>query len=129
MGVSFVASAPPPAGRKIHGWGPARDAKATDEPDHSASATQPGRDDRPDPGFDEVALYGVVRKAVEDAILGAVGTLLLVGVAFVLVLVGASAAIRSPGLLGVMFGGGALVVGLYLGATTLELIPPAREWF
>lgn len=99
---------------------------ATDEP---GGGTTTRADGRGDPGFDEVALYGVVRKAVEDAILGAVGTILLVGVAFVLVLVGATTAVRTPGLGGVLFGSAAALFGLYLAGSTLGLIPPAREWF
>lgn len=99
---------------------------ATDEP---GGGTTAGTDGRRDPGFDEVALYGVVRTAVEDAFLGAVGTILLVGVAFVLVVVGASAAFRTASLPGLAFGVGAAVFGLYLAGSTLGLIPPAREWF
>lgn len=80
-----------------------------------------------DVGFDEVALYTVVRKAVEDAILDVIGTLLLVGVALVVVWIGAAAIVSgtTPGLLG---GTAAILFGVYLAAATLEVIPPAREW-
>ncbi|MFB6353283.1 MAG: hypothetical protein ABEJ92_04285 [Halobacteriales archaeon] len=98
---------------------------ATDEP---GAGTTAGTDGRLDPGFDEVALYGVVRKAVEDAILGAVGTILLVGVAFVLVVVGATAAFRTPSPAGVASGVGVSLLGLYLASSTLGLVPPMREW-
>lgn len=80
--------------------------------------------------LDEGALYVVVRKAVEDALLGVIGTLLLVGVALVLVWVG-GAIVVSAGLgqpLAVLLGLGIALVGLYFAAATLELIPPLREW-
>lgn len=80
-------------------------------------------------GFDEAALYGVVRKAVEDAILGAIGTVLLVGVAFVVVATGASIATQAASQLAMALGVVAVLFGLYLAAATLRIIPPAREWF
>ncbi|MCU4800341.1 hypothetical protein OB920_08150 [Halobacteria archaeon HArc-gm2] len=84
-------------------------------------------------GIDEAALYTVVRKAVEDAILGVIGTVLLVGVAFVIAYVGllgvlASAGSTGAGLAGVAVGVALIAIGLYLAAATLELIPPIREW-
>lgn len=82
-----------------------------------------------DPGFDEVALYAVVRKATEDAILGAVGTLLLVGIAFVVVWVGITVLVSTPNLPGIGFGVLAILLGVYLAAATLGVIPPVREWF
>lgn len=101
-----------------------------DEADGPAGASR-GRagDDHRDPGFDEVVLYGVIRKAVEDAVLGVIGTLLLVGVAFVLVAIGVSAAVQTGRPLGLAFGVVAVLFGGYLAASTLELVPPAREWF
>ncbi|NHN58182.1 MULTISPECIES: hypothetical protein [Halorussus] len=80
-------------------------------------------------GFDEAALYGVVRKAVEDAILGVIGTLLLLGVAAVVLWTGVAVAMQSTGPTGTALGGAAVLFGLYLAAATLEIIPPAREWF
>jgi len=80
--------------------------------------------------IDEGALYVVVRKAVEDAMLGVIGTLLLVGVALVLVWVGGAIAI-SAGVgqpLAALLGVAIAAVGLYFAAATLELIPPVREW-
>ncbi|SFR90368.1 hypothetical protein SAMN05216559_0784 [Halomicrobium zhouii] len=83
--------------------------------------------------IDEAVLYTVVRKAVEDAILGVIGTVLLVGVAFVIAYVGllgvvASAGSTGAGLAGVAVSVALIAVGLYLAAATLELIPPIREW-
>lgn len=84
---------------------------------------------RGDPGFDERAMYLVVRHAVEDAILGVLGTLMLLGIGFVviwaggtLIVTGESAGAAVAGLLIVAW-------GLYIAATALEIIPPAREWF
>lgn len=81
------------------------------------------------PGFDEAALYGVVRKAVEDAILGAIGTLLLVGVSFAIIWVGVTVLLSGQGTLGLAFGAAAFLLGLYLAAATLRIIPPISKWF
>ena len=83
-------------------------------------------------GFDEGALYVVIRKAVEDAVLGVIGTLLLVGIALVLVWIGVSMALSADtqtGVLPLVLGGGIALVGVYVAAATLEVIPPVREWF
>ncbi|MFC4549190.1 MULTISPECIES: hypothetical protein [Halorussus] len=79
--------------------------------------------------FDEAALYGVVREAVEDAILGVIGTLLLVGVSLAVTWGGATVLMRATNLLGMALGAGVALFGLYLGAVILELVPPVREWF
>lgn len=78
--------------------------------------------------FDEVRLYGVVRKAVEDAILGVIGTLLLLGVAFVLIGIGFSTAARIGSPTGIAVGTVVVLFGLYLVAATLELIPSVWDW-
>lgn len=91
----------------------------------SDTETDGGRD----AGFDERALYVVVRKAVRDAILGVIGTLLLVGIAFVVVWVGITAITATMSPLGIAFGAFAIVWGIYIAAATLELVPPVREWF
>ena len=79
-------------------------------------------------GIDQAALYGVIHAAVKDALLDVIGTLLLVGIAFVLVIAGAQALLSSTSTLGIVVGLGIVVVGLYLAAATLEIIPPIREW-
>lgn len=79
-------------------------------------------------GFDEARLHAVVRDAVEDAILGAIGTLLLVGIAFVLVVAGGQLLLASISPWGTAFGIGLLAVGTYIAAATLRVIPPVREW-
>ncbi|WP_313692645.1 hypothetical protein [Halorarum halobium] len=105
-----------------------------DDGDHSP----PGPDaDRPvgtdggdaGPGFDEAALYLVVREAVEDAILGVLGTLLLVGVAFVLIWAGVVSAMSAGAPVGYAVGGAIALLGFYIAAATLEVIPPVRDWF
>lgn len=81
------------------------------------------------PGFDEAALYRVVRDAVKDALLDVIGTVLLLGIAFVLVIAGIQAVFSSISLGTVAIGIGVIAVGVYLAATTLEIVPPIREWF
>ncbi|WP_255152901.1 hypothetical protein [Halorarius halobius] len=81
-----------------------------------------------DPGFDEAALYRVVRDAVKDALLDVIGTVLLLGIAFVLVIAGIQAVFSSISLGTVAIGIGVLAFGVYLAAATLEIIPPIREW-
>jgi hypothetical protein len=80
-------------------------------------------------GFDDELLYSVVRTAVKDAVLDVIGTLLLVGVGFVLVAAGAQAVIQPSSLPQVMVGVWIAAIGVYLAATALELIPPIRDWF
>lgn len=90
----------------------------------------PGKTDGGTPaGFDQAVLYTVVRDAVKDALLDVIGTLLLVGIAFVLVATGAQVALQSASLLGVAIGAGIAAAGIYIAAATLELIPPIRDWF
>lgn len=79
-------------------------------------------------GFDPDALYRVVRAAVTDAMLDVVGTLLLVGLGFVLVAIGGNALINAASVAGGAVGVGIVAVGLYVVAATLEVIPPVREW-
>jgi len=81
------------------------------------------------PGFDEAALYTVVRDAVKDALLDVIGTVLLVGIAFVLVIAGVQAVFSSMSFGTVAIGIGVTAVGVYLAAATLEVIPPIRDWF
>ena len=81
------------------------------------------------PGFDEAALYIVVREAVTDALLDVIGTLLLVGVAFVLVVAGGRAVVESSSPVGAGLGVVLAAGGFYLAAATLELVPPIRTWF
>lgn len=81
------------------------------------------------PGFDEATLYRVVRDAVKDALLDVIGTVLLLGIAFVLVIAGIQAVFSSISLGAVAIGIGVVAAGVYLAAATLEIIPPIREWF
>lgn len=93
--------------------------------DSGDASGDPGRRD---PGFDEDRLYEVVTRAVEDAILGAFGTVILVALAVGLVWVGIAVVAANPNPLGAIFGGVAIVAGVYLAATTLEVLPSIRDW-
>ena len=81
-----------------------------------------------DPGFDEAALYVVVRDAVEDAILGVLGTLMLVGLGIVMVLAGIGSATSTGTPAGGAVGAVVALVGVYVAASTLEVVPPVSEW-
>ncbi|MDS0220529.1 hypothetical protein NDI54_04090 [Haloarcula sp. S1AR25-5A] len=72
-------------------------------------------------------LYAIVRLAAEDAVLGAFGTLMLVGIGVVLV---ASSApmLFSLSPLPMVFGALLAGFGAYLVLSSLRIIPPAREW-
>lgn len=80
-------------------------------------------------GFDEGALYVVIRKAIEDAILGVIGTLLLVDLAFVLLWLGIVITGWLESRPGTAFGAIVSLLGLYIGAAALEIIPPIADWF
>ena len=73
--------------------------------------------------------YVVVRKAMEDAILSVIGTLLLVGLSLVLIwfgmMVAVSAYDTSP--LMALAGGFVVLVGLYQAASALGIIPPVTD--
>lgn len=73
--------------------------------------------------MDEGTLYLVVRRAVEDAILNVIGTLLLVGVALLMIWVGAMVAVRTPSTGGLVAGTIAILIGLYIGGSTLGVLP------
>lgn len=99
-----------------------------------APADSAGEDEPADPievSIDEGALYVVVRKAVEDAVFGVIGTLLLVGLGFVLVWIGGAMAFgaRGGGPVPIVAGVAIALVGLYVAAASLEVVPPVREWF
>jgi len=108
---------------------------SSDDDERPASAAewigderQTASDGGTDLGFDPDALYRVVRAAVKDALLDVIGTLLLLGVALVLVLTGGQLLVSA--ISGVMVGVGAVLVllGLYVAATALDLIPAVGEW-
>jgi hypothetical protein len=75
--------------------------------------------DHPGPSFDEVAMYRLVRPALDDAIPGSIVPILLVGVALVLVGVGDSVAVQGSGETSAAVGVAVVLLGLYL---------PARRW-
>jgi hypothetical protein len=79
-------------------------------------------------GIAEEDLYRIVRLAVEDAILGVLGTLLLVGVATVLTLTGVQLVVGATSTAWVAVGACLVLFGLYVGAATLGVVPSAREY-
>lgn len=95
----------------------------TDDTDES----RPRTEDVSELGFDPDALHRVVRAAMKDALLDVIGTLLLVGVAVVLVIVGVGGLLSGTAP-GVAVGAVLAVAGCYLAAASLELVPPIREW-
>lgn len=97
------------------------------DPENTAERAQSDGGD--EVGFDEGAMYVVVRKAVEDAILGVIGTLLLVGVAFALGWIGIAIAGGAESPHGTAVGVIVGLIGIYIGAATLGIIPPLGEWF
>ena len=75
----------------------------------------------------EEELYAVVRVATEDAVLGALGTLMLVGIGIVLASWGATLLLSAtplPAAIGVVL----VLFGAYLALSSLRMIPPVREW-
>ncbi|GCF14290.1 hypothetical protein Harman_22250 [Haloarcula mannanilytica] len=75
----------------------------------------------------EDELYAIVRVATEDAVLGALGTLMLVGIGVFLIAAGTSlffALSPLPSVVGVVL----IAYGAYLALSSLRIIPPAREW-
>lgn len=79
-------------------------------------------------GFDEDRMYVAVRAAVEDALLGAIGTVLLVGVGLLIVWIGFAAVLSFQTWQALLLGGAVIAIGLYIAATTLGIIPPIRDW-
>ncbi|AUG48245.1 hypothetical protein BVU17_12200 [Haloarcula taiwanensis] len=75
----------------------------------------------------EEELYAIVRVATEDAVLGALGTLMLVGIGIVLAAWGA-ALLRSATPLPAAIGVVLVLFGAYLALSSLRMIPPVREW-
>lgn len=80
-------------------------------------------------GIDEAALYVIIRKAVEDAILGAIGTVVLLGLAFVLGWLGITVTVSAFETSLVRAGGGAVLVvfGCYLAASELGYLPSVSD--
>jgi hypothetical protein len=108
------------------------DERSASEPERTHGERPTASDGGTDLGFDPDALYRVVRTAVKDALLDVIGTLLLLGVALVLVVAGGQLLVggMSGATSGVMVGVGAVVAlfGLSVAATALDLLPPVAEW-
>ncbi len=101
----------------------------SDDPTRREDAQSRAAGDGAGPGFDEERLFLVIRDAVKDALLDVLGTLLLLGVAFVLVVSGGQALLWSTSTMMAVGGAVVLAVGLYLAAATLELVPSVSDWF
>jgi hypothetical protein len=104
----------------------------SDAADSDAAERSPETDGGP--GFDQEALYRAVQAAVEDAILGAIGTILLVGVGTVIGFAGLSFLLRTVGegglsVLPLAAGVWLLAIGVYIVASTLGVVQPVRDWF
>ncbi|WP_415379925.1 hypothetical protein [Halosimplex sp. TS25] len=80
-------------------------------------------------GIDEERLYEIVYDAVEDAILGAVGTLLLTGIGVLFLVAGVTALGRAEGSAAIAIGLGVALLGGGLVVTTLTDVLPADRWF
>lgn len=83
-----------------------------------------------DPGFDEEALYLVVRKAVTDALLDVIGTVACLGFALLFVYAGAQI-VLSQGVSGAALGAGVplVLLGFYGAAVALEIVPDRLDPF
>lgn len=77
------------------------------------------------PNLSGEELYVVIRRAVEDAILSAVGSLILALLGFGIIWIGMVIGVESLGqnILQVGAGGFLVLFGLYIAGTALDLIP------
>ncbi|WP_424000480.1 hypothetical protein ACOZ4I_13775 [Haloarcula salina] len=77
----------------------------------------------------ERELYGLVRVAAEDAVLGAIGTLLLAGLGLTLFLGGLSGLLQisDPSPVAMAIAAVFVVGGAYLFASSLGVIPSVRD--
>ena len=79
--------------------------------------------DRPTTELSEAELYRLVHDATQDAILGAIGTVLWVGIGLVLCFVGAQLVLGSLSVTMAVIGTGMVVLGLAIAAWSLDLVP------
>ncbi|ELZ29738.1 hypothetical protein C475_02286 [Halosimplex carlsbadense 2-9-1] len=101
----------------------------SDDPADSDGGSDPAV---PDGGsvaeIDEERLYEIVHEAVEDAILGVVGTLLLLGIGTVFLVSGVTAVLGASSAASFGVGLTVFLVGLVVFVTTLGGVLPVREW-
>lgn len=98
-----------------------------------AEGSTPREADSDTSDFDEEALYRTVRQAVQDAILDAVGVIVLVAVGGALAFVGASVLLRTATESGLSIpflaaGVWLLAIGFYVVGSTLGVVQPVRDW-
>ncbi|EMA33593.1 hypothetical protein [Haloarcula japonica] len=94
----------------------------------SDTSTDPPATDGSAAALSEEELYAIVRVAAEDAVLGALGTLMLVGIGIVLIATGASTLLADVTPVSLLVSVVFIGFGVYLTASSLGVIPPAREW-
>lgn len=88
--------------------------------------------DSPDelvPGTTAEELYIVIRKAIEDAMLHVIGTIVVILIALSIVGAGAAVFWNGPDPAGPVIGSVVILFGFYLAAVTLGVIRPIRDWF
>lgn len=73
-------------------------------------------------------LYTVIRKAIEDAMLHVLGTLVLVGIATILVLAGGYVFLAGTDPAGALGGIALILIGFYIGGVSLDVVPPVDDW-
>lgn len=105
-----------------------RDSGSDEPADLSEEGDTPASDGGVPAGIDEDELYEIVHDAVEDAILGVVGTLLLLGIGFVFLTAGVSAALGATSTAAFGIGLTVFVVGFVIFVTTLRGVLPMSEW-
>ncbi|QLH76749.1 hypothetical protein HZS55_05275 [Halosimplex rubrum] len=100
-----------------------------DEPTGASNgADRPVSDGGVSAGLDDDELYEVVHDAVEDAILGVVGTLLLLGIGFVSLVSGVTAVVDATSTASFGIGLAVLAAGLVIFVTTLRGVLPVSRW-
>lgn len=93
----------------------------------SPAATAPTADVT---GIDRGELYVIIRQAVRDALLGVIGTLLLVGLGLVLLWFGIMLAVSAvnSSLIGALGGVVVALIGFYIAASELDVIPSIGDY-
>ncbi|WP_135366352.1 hypothetical protein [Halosimplex halophilum] len=105
-----------------------RDSERGDPADPDAGSGPVVSDGGSAAEIDEERLYEIVHDAVEDAVLGVVGTLLLLGIGFVFLVSGATAVVGATSTAEFGVGLTVLLVGLVVFVTTLRGVLPVRRW-
>lgn len=114
------AAAPVESGDgRTHGDGQTPDGGPTADGGRETAATTT---------LSEEELRRLISDAVEDAILGAIGTVLLMAIGLVFVAVGAVTAVEGSTTTEWLLGAAFLLFGGYVAARAVRLLPPLRAW-